>query len=81
GKEIREMTQAGVVQGFPDGTFRPNALVTEEQFFSMVERLLPPIADHQFDSFVAETYLSKVQNRWSEPVYKKLMVAGITTYG
>lgn len=80
-KAVAEMTQAGVIKGFPDGTFRPNAPVTEEQFFSMIERMLPPIANRPFDPFVEETYLAKVKNRWSEPTYRRLMVAGIASYG
>ncbi|WP_274364463.1 CAP-associated domain-containing protein [Paenibacillus thermotolerans] len=34
----------GVVQGFPDGTFRPSGLVTESQFLAMLFRAFPQSA-------------------------------------
>lgn len=35
-KEILQALQLGIVQGFPDGTFRPNQPVTREQAVSMI---------------------------------------------
>jgi len=77
---IQEMSDRGIVQGFPDGTFRPDAVVTEEQFMSLVERMLPEYAGHPLDDFVEEMYLQKVEGRWSEAAYRKLLVAGIIGY-
>lgn len=35
---IRELSQRGIISGFPDGTFRPDAPVTRTQFAAMVRQ-------------------------------------------
>ncbi|QNK55079.1 S-layer homology domain-containing protein [Paenibacillus sp. PAMC21692] len=41
-KEIHEVIERGIAQGFGDGTFRPNQSVTREQFIVMVMNALRP---------------------------------------
>ncbi|BAQ62706.1 FOG: PKD repeat [Geminocystis sp. NIES-3708] len=38
---INPLVQRGVIAGFPDGTFRPDAPVTRAQFAAMVQKALP----------------------------------------
>lgn len=38
---ISELTQRGVLSGYPDGTFRPNAAVTRAEFAAMVGKAFP----------------------------------------
>lgn len=38
-KEIRKCVEAGLVSGFPDGTFKPNSSITYAEFATMVARL------------------------------------------
>ncbi|HIK38477.1 MAG TPA: S-layer homology domain-containing protein [Geminocystis sp. M7585_C2015_104] len=38
---IRELVARGIIAGFPDGTFRPEAPVTRAQFAAMVQKALP----------------------------------------
>lgn len=79
--EIEEFAKTGIIRGFPDGTFRPDEMVTQEQFMAMLQRLLPPIAGRQFDSFTQGLYLKDVKGRWSEAAYTNLLAAGIIPYG
>lgn len=37
--EIKEWVQKGLVKGFPDGSFRPNAKITRAEFATLVNRL------------------------------------------
>jgi len=80
-KDIAEMVQKGGVKGYPDGTFRPDEPVTQEQFMALVLRQLPPFPGHSIDGFAREQYLSGVKGRWSERAYEKLLAAGIIAYG
>ncbi|MEJ8544598.1 S-layer homology domain-containing protein [Brevibacillus borstelensis] len=80
-KEIAEAVRAGWVQGFPDGTFRPEVPVSQEQFMALVERMLPAYSGHEPDDFARDLYLTPVKGRWSEKTYKHLLAAGILPSG
>lgn len=80
-KEIEQAAKAGLIQGFPDGTFQPEKTVTQEQFLSLIERVLPSYKGHEPDAFVKETYVAKASGRWSEQTYRHLAAAGIMTTG
>ncbi|MFY0545553.1 S-layer homology domain-containing protein [Brevibacillus sp. H7] len=79
--EIGDMVQKGIVQGFPDGRFRPDQPITQEQFMTLVQRMLPSFPGREFDEYTRETYLSAVKGRWSEKAYTNLLAAGIIAYG
>ncbi len=79
-KEIMELSTQGVVKGFPDGTFHPDVPISEEQFMSLVHRMLPAISGEEADDFAEETYLKKSKGRWSDPMYRKMFTAGIIGY-
>jgi hypothetical protein len=70
-----------VIKGFPDGTFRPDEAVTQEQFLALVQRSLPPFPGREWDSFTRKMYLQDVQGRWSEQAYSNLLAAGVMVYG
>lgn len=79
--EIAEFAKTGIIRGFPDGSFRPDEVVTQEQFMAMLQQVLPRIAGRQFDSFTQGLYLTDVKGRWSEATYTNLLAAGIIPYG
>jgi S-layer homology domain len=80
-REIAEAAKSGLLRGFPDGTFRPDEPVTQEQFLVLVERVLPPFEGHEADAFASEHDLSAVRGRWSENTYVHLLAAGIIPTG
>ncbi|MBU6145548.1 MAG: S8 family serine peptidase [Paenibacillaceae bacterium] len=42
---VAAAVRAGVIQGYPDGTFSPNAPITREQMAVMMAKVMPRIAD------------------------------------
>lgn len=80
-KEITAAAKSGLIQGFPDGTFRPEQSITQEQFLSLVARVIPPFAGYEPDDFVRQSYLDAVKGRWSEKTYTHLLAAGIMPTG
>jgi|GEM_PF-858537 len=73
---IKFMAEKGM-RGYPDGTFRPDQFVSEEEFITMLRYVLPPIEGKHVDQFTRELYLKKATGRWSEESYTKMMLAGI----
>ncbi|WP_238933381.1 S-layer homology domain-containing protein [Brevibacillus choshinensis] len=80
-KEIATAAKSGLIQGFPDGSFQPEQTVTQEQFLSLIERVLPSFPGHEPDAFIRDSYLSKAAGRWSEKTYTHLAAAGIMPTG
>ncbi|MFS0556409.1 S-layer homology domain-containing protein [Brevibacillus sp. 179-C9.3 HS] len=80
-KEIGIATKKGLIKGFPDGTFKPEQTVTQEQFLSLIERVIPSFTGHEPDDFIKETYLQPSVGRWSEKTYHHLASAGIMPSG
>lgn len=44
-KAIAQASEAGIIQGFPDGTFRPDALISRAEMASMIAKALGRSAD------------------------------------
>lgn len=80
-KDIEAAAKNGWIQGFPDGTFQPEQTVTQEQFLSLIERVLPSFTGHEPDAFIRDTYLKQAEGRWSEKTYTHLAAAGILPTG
>lgn len=80
-REIVEANKRGLIRGFPDGSFRPEQTISQEEFLVMIERVIPPFKGHEPDSFARETYLSKAEGRWSYGTYAHLLSAGIIPSG
>ncbi|WP_289141723.1 S-layer homology domain-containing protein [uncultured Brevibacillus sp.] len=80
-KDITNAAKSGMIQGYPDGTFRPEQTITQEQFLTLVERIIPKFPGHEPDAFIQETYLAEAKGRWSEKTYRHLVAAGIMPTG
>ncbi|WP_134701732.1 peptidylprolyl isomerase [Ammoniphilus sp. YIM 78166] len=58
---IQWAVEAGVIKGYEDGTFKPNAFVTEAEFITMLFRALP-----------AQTNVEKKMDKhWADPFYQQ----------
>ena len=49
---IKELAQRGVIAGFPDGSFRPDAPVTRSQYAAMIRKAFNKRAERQAINFV-----------------------------
>ena len=74
-EEIKEMVEAGILEGHGDGTFTPNNSVTRAQFAAMVNRALglTETGDAEFtdvdeDDWFYEDVLIAVENGYAEGV-------------
>lgn len=67
-QSILELTAAGVVQGYPDGTFRPDNTITRAEFIAMLMRV---VGEEGGNSKFAD-----VQGHWAEKY-----IAKATEYG
>jgi hypothetical protein len=47
GQFIQQLSQRGVIAGFPDGSFRPEEAVTRAQFAAMINKAFPKSAERQ----------------------------------
>lgn len=48
-KDVQELSDLGIINGFADGTFKPNETVTRGQFSIMVNRLIKHLKDERSD--------------------------------
>lgn len=44
--QIMEAYELGIVSGYPDGTFRPNQLLTRQEFFKIIQNFCNAVAYH-----------------------------------
>jgi len=75
--EISEAVTMGVVFGYSDGTFRPDASVTRAEFASMIVRALKPESEGDPLAFKDEAQIG----RWAEPAVRKAVKLGIIKGG
>lgn len=68
---VEELAAAGVVDGFPDGTYRPAAQVTREQFLAMLAKKLKVSVKAENLSF-----LDVPSTRWSRPFIESAVTQG-----
>ncbi|MGO4183890.1 PQQ-binding-like beta-propeller repeat protein [Paenibacillus sp. TAF43_2] len=68
---VEELAAAGVVDGFPDGTYRPAAQVTREQFLAMLAKKLKVSSQAENLSF-----LDVPSTRWSRPFIEAAVAQG-----
>ena len=80
-RQIGEGVASGLLRGFPDGTFRPDQAITQEEFLVMVERVIPSFSGRDPARMDGQDYLSKAKGRWSEKTYAHLLSAGILASG
>lgn len=62
-KAVTDMVNKGIIQGFPDGTFRPNDPVTREQF----AKLLVLAMEIPLKTPSKPTFADVTQNDWAYP--------------
>ena len=67
-QSIYELAAAGVVKGYPDGTFRPNNTVTRAEFIAMLMRVIGEAG--------GSSEFADVQGHWAEKY-----IAKATAYG
>ena len=61
---INEAANAGIVDGYPDGTFRPQQLITRAEAMTMVNRTIDrhPDADHLLEDMI--TWPDNLETAW-----------------
>ncbi len=68
--EIQQALQLGIVEGFPDGTFRPNQPVTREQAVSMIVDAINTMTPVDLNAPPTQTvrpFTDVPSDRWSYP--------------
>lgn len=68
-EEIMTMTEAGIVEGYPDGTFRPDSLVTYGEFIKMACQV----------AGIKGYYPMSKSDHWAKPYYYTGLNAGYFT--
>jgi len=72
---IREAISLGVINGYPDGTYRPDGLIKREEFFSIINNILtvrPDTTNTKLDF----TDVDPIE--WYVPIVKTMVEAKIT---
>lgn len=71
---ITELTQRGVLSGFPDGSFRPDAPVTRSQFAAMLQKAFeqPPLRE-------ANSFTDVPSNHWAYSAIQEAYITGFMT--
>ena len=71
---IQDMTKEKVLNGYPDGSFKPNGKVTRAEFATALSRMLYWLEDW-VDKYYS-THLNKLYNEWiissTDPKIKEL---------
>ncbi|WP_415840005.1 S-layer homology domain-containing protein, partial [Paenibacillus endophyticus] len=70
---IKLAVNKGIVSGYPDGTFRPNAAVTRAEFVVMLMNALKPKADMAHISFTDSAKIAP----WAKEAVARAVQAGI----
>ncbi|MFC0393615.1 InlB B-repeat-containing protein [Paenibacillus mendelii] len=70
---IKQAVKNGIVSGYPDGTFKPNAAVTRAEFVVMLMNALKPQAEK---AEIAFTDTAKIE-AWAKKAVAQAMQAGI----
>ncbi len=71
---IGELSQRGIIAGFPDGSFRPNAPVTRAQFAAMLRK-----ANQDFNKPAirgGNTFVDVASNYWANPAIQEAYQTG-----
>lgn len=60
---IDSLTSQGIIQGYADGTFKPSNTVTENELFTLIDRIAPGVISKETKSFYTQGNNKKL-NRW-----------------
>ncbi|MFF2885795.1 choice-of-anchor I family protein [Paenibacillus sp. NPDC057967] len=74
--DVRSLSAAGIISGFPDGTFRPGSEITREEAFVLLYRALKDKLDSQAGSSAPYTDEADV-SAWAVEAVKALTQAGV----
>lgn len=72
---IREAISLGVINGYPDGTYRPDGLIKREEFFSIINNILTVRPDTT-NTKLNFTDVDPIE--WYVPIVKTMVEAKIT---
>lgn len=72
--QIQIAAQAGYIQGYPDGTFRPDGLLTRQQFCVMLDRI-----NHYQNLLGISVPIADGVGAWAEESVKNAIVCGLFT--
>jgi hypothetical protein len=79
---IGEMSAKGVIKGYEDGAFRPDAYVSREEAVAMAARLFPAFVEKPFQDSSAD--YPDIHERWSsqylEPTVKEGLLTGYSDF-
>ena len=62
---VSTLTNAGVIEGYEDGTFRPNAPITRAELATIISRF-----DQTFGTFETDAEFPDITNHWAEEYIK-----------
>jgi hypothetical protein len=71
-QSIEQLVQLGIIEGYPDGTFRPNRTMTRAEFAQAIARAYRNIderlraLDRRIPKFVRKTFSKLTPPRWSD---------------
>lgn len=69
-ESVCTLTNAGIISGYPDGTFKPNANVTRAEFSAMIARMFSV-------SYVGNNMFEDINGHWAESYINILAKLGI----
>ncbi len=71
-------SQYGIIDGYPDGTFKPNALISRQEAMTMYARAMDIAGLNELDSNKLESYEDKEAiDSWAYLYVKKTVSAGV----
>lgn len=71
-ESVSKLSEKGVINGFDDGTFKPDNTVTREQFVKML------VTAFEINGESDSSFSDVDKNRWSAPFIEKAVASGIT---
>ncbi|MGI6031629.1 MAG: S-layer homology domain-containing protein [Eubacteriales bacterium] len=87
---VNTLVEHGKMKGYPDGTFRPNQLVTREEAASLLSSFIQEsteepeentgevLEEEKPEEVVPQIQFADVQDRWSEKAIEQLCQLGVT---
>lgn len=73
---IKEASTLGIVAGYEDGSYKPEAYIKREEFYTLLSKIMTVKPDTTNTTI---TFKDVVKGEWYEPVIKTAVAAGITS--
>ncbi len=71
-ESIESLVSKGIIEGYPDGTFKPENNITRQELTAIVYRIINPEAEGE-----TAIEFSDIENQWGESLIKRLTELGI----